>query len=132
MSLDALPPGFDLCTIPLAPNPNGSPPNFVDPPDRRLIPLGVGITFATISAVFVTLRLLTNFKVTRKLAADDCEQAPFSDDPLLTLRPDLCLLAFVLMSGYAGLCSSGKFKSCMCITHILIVKSNLGDRPASL
>lgn len=68
----AIPPGTDLSTIPLAPNPNGSPPNFVDPPSLANTILGVAIPLMVISTILVGIRLATNFKNTRKLGLDDC------------------------------------------------------------
>lgn len=68
----AIPPGADLSKIPLAPNPDGSPPNLVNPPSQSDLPLAVGLPLALISFCFVLLRLATNFKHVRKLGLDDC------------------------------------------------------------
>lgn len=70
--MSAIPPGADLSKIPLALNPTGEPPNFVDPPSQGATAFAVGLTLATISLFFVMLRLATNLRVVRKLALDDC------------------------------------------------------------
>lgn len=70
--MDSLPPGIDPSTIPIAPNPNGDPPNFVDPPSLAPAVLGVGMALIIISGIFVMLRLITNLKNTGRLALDDC------------------------------------------------------------
>lgn len=72
MSLAQLPPGTDLSIIPLAPNPNGDPPNFVDPPSQEKISLGVGISLMILALFALALRLVSNLRYTRKLALDDC------------------------------------------------------------
>lgn len=68
----ALPPGTDISKVPLAPNPNGDPPNFVNPPTKAAVAIAVGLPLAIISVCFVSLRLITNIKIARKLGLDDC------------------------------------------------------------
>lgn len=70
--MEGIPPGVNPSTIPLAPNPNGGPPNFEDPPSLDSAVLGVGVTLIIISSLLVTLRLTTNFKNTGRLGLDDC------------------------------------------------------------
>ncbi|TVY40097.1 hypothetical protein LSUB1_G003673 [Lachnellula subtilissima] len=70
--MNALPPGTDLSTIALAPNPSGAPPNFVDPPSLANAVTGVGITLIIISGIFVILRVIANTKHPRRLGVDDC------------------------------------------------------------
>ena len=67
-----IPPGANLSKIPLAQNPNGSPPNFANAPSQSSTDLAVGLPFAILSTCFVFLRLITNFRHTRKLGMDDC------------------------------------------------------------
>ncbi|KAL9618243.1 MAG: hypothetical protein Q9160_007013 [Pyrenula sp. 1 TL-2023] len=69
--MGSLPPGVDPSKIPLAPNPDGSPPNFVDPPSLKGVVLEVGITFTVITGIVLILRLFTNFKLQRKLGLGD-------------------------------------------------------------
>jgi hypothetical protein len=66
-----IPPGTDLSKIPLAANPNGNPPNFADPPSQEVIAKAVGLPLAIIAFLFVLLRLISNFKMARKLSLDD-------------------------------------------------------------
>ncbi|KAI0593297.1 hypothetical protein F4775DRAFT_578496 [Biscogniauxia sp. FL1348] len=66
-----VPPGTDLSQIPLAPNPNGDPPNFDGGATLQLEILATGIVFITISLIFVIVRLGTSLKSTRKLHLDD-------------------------------------------------------------
>lgn len=69
----SLPPGTDLTKVGLQPNPNGQPPNLIDPPSRANLVLGIGLALSITSALFVSLRLGTNFKFSKKLGLDDCE-----------------------------------------------------------
>ena len=68
-----IPPGTDLSTVPLAPNPNGDPPNFINPPSQAGITLGVAPPLIIISTIVVAVRLVTNFKSARRLGLDDCK-----------------------------------------------------------
>jgi len=74
--MDSPPPNVDPSKIPLALNPNGDPPNFIDPPTLAPAVLGVGVTLIIISGIFLILRLIANFKNTRKLGLDDCSFLP--------------------------------------------------------
>lgn len=71
--MDSLPPNIDPSRIPIALNPNGDPPNFVDPPSLAHFISAVGMTLIVISALFVIVRLATNLKHTGKLGLDDCK-----------------------------------------------------------
>ncbi|KAL9585256.1 MAG: hypothetical protein Q9203_004327 [Teloschistes exilis] len=64
-------PNMDPSTIPLAPDPHGGPPNFVDPPSLQPVVIGVGLTMIITSGFFMILRLYTNIRNTGKLGADD-------------------------------------------------------------
>lgn len=70
--MSALPPGVDLSKVPLAPNPNGNPPNFTGGPSLQPAILGTGITFMTISIAFVIVRIGTGLINTKRLHLDDC------------------------------------------------------------
>ncbi|KAM5462876.1 hypothetical protein MferCBS49748_006268 [Microsporum ferrugineum] len=61
----------DLSTFPIAPNPNGLPPNFVDPPSRESTVLVLGLTLICISTLCIMMRLFTNYKHMGKLCLDD-------------------------------------------------------------
>ncbi|KAF2203935.1 hypothetical protein GQ43DRAFT_497085, partial [Delitschia confertaspora ATCC 74209] len=61
----------DLSVIPLAPNPSGAPPNFVNLESLAPTTYGVMITMIILSFVFVTMRIYTDVKRYRKLALDD-------------------------------------------------------------
>jgi hypothetical protein len=76
-SLTSLPPGTDLMTIPMAVNPHGQPPNFVDPPSLKTPMLNVGITLIVVSGPLLTLRLYANSKHSRKLYLDDSKICHF-------------------------------------------------------
>ncbi|KAL8778242.1 MAG: hypothetical protein Q9194_002114 [Teloschistes cf. exilis] len=67
-------PNMDPSTIPLAPDPHGGPPNFVDPPSLQPVVIGVGLTMIITSGFFMILRLYTNIRNTGKLGADDFTQ----------------------------------------------------------
>ncbi|KAF2177796.1 hypothetical protein K469DRAFT_696348 [Zopfia rhizophila CBS 207.26] len=87
---DQIPPGTDLTSIGLKPNPNGQPPNLVDPPSQAPLILGSGIALIAISSTAVGMRLATNFRFTKKLGIDDY----------------LCLFAEIVMIGYVVMCIS--------------------------
>lgn len=70
--MDSLPPGTDLSTIPLAPNPSGAPPNFVDPPSLTPAFLGIGIAFIIVCSILIVLRVFTYLKTLGKVHLDDC------------------------------------------------------------
>ncbi|EED23821.1 conserved hypothetical protein [Talaromyces stipitatus ATCC 10500] len=80
----------DLSNVALAPNPNGSPPNFVNPPSLESTVLAVGVVFIAISGTLILIRLATNYKYTGKLTIDDCEG--LSNIPSCEL-----LISFVVM-----------------------------------
>ncbi|KXX83138.1 hypothetical protein MMYC01_200360 [Madurella mycetomatis] len=69
--MDQPPPGIDPSNIPLAPNPNGDPPNFNSPESLQTTVLATGIAFILVSGICVVLRLYTGLKKSRKLFADD-------------------------------------------------------------
>lgn len=62
----------DLSKIPIAPNPNGGPPNFADPPSLESTVLSLGLALICISMACLTLRLLSNYQRTSKFHLDDC------------------------------------------------------------
>ncbi|KAH6641949.1 hypothetical protein C7974DRAFT_301211 [Boeremia exigua] len=69
--MDAIPPGTDLSRVPLMPNPNGDPPNFVNPPSLYSAGLGVGVTLMIMSGIMLVFRLAMNIKLSKKLCLDD-------------------------------------------------------------
>lgn len=77
---------MDLSKIPLALNPNGSPPNFIDPPSLEPAFLGVGISLITLSAILLSIRILANYKHAGKLWVDDCKYKTQSNPILLAAR----------------------------------------------
>ncbi|KAI0842312.1 hypothetical protein F5Y06DRAFT_257278 [Hypoxylon sp. FL0890] len=83
MSME-LPPGVDLTKIPLLPNPDGSPPNFDNPPSLRVTTYAVTIILMTATFILVSLRFRMNIKIYHKFALDDY----------------LCILAWILATVY--------------------------------
>ncbi|KAK9419295.1 putative Integral membrane protein [Seiridium unicorne] len=74
-----IPPGIDLSQIPLAPNPNGDPPNFDGGPSMEPTILATGITFIVISLVRLWVESLiqlpaddVHFKLTWNYGTDFC------------------------------------------------------------
>lgn len=67
----------DLSNTPLFPNPNGDPPNFVDPPSLTPAILGSGISLIVITTSLVILRLATNVHIAHRLYLDDSKTDPF-------------------------------------------------------
>ena len=72
MSLE-IPPGTDLSKVPLLPNPDGSPPNFVNPPSLKVATYSVSVILMVATIGLVLLRLRTNLKLHKKFGVDDCE-----------------------------------------------------------
>jgi len=68
-----LPSGVPLSSIPLAVNPDGSPPNFTDPISLAPTVMAVGVTFASIATIFVMVKLVANIASKRGLWIDDGE-----------------------------------------------------------
>ncbi|TGO61263.1 hypothetical protein BOTNAR_0131g00090 [Botryotinia narcissicola] len=79
------PPGTDLSHIPLAENPYGDPPNFINPINEEGLVLSVGLPLIIISFIVVNLRISTNLKVGRKLFVDDCKSLHLGPDFLYWL-----------------------------------------------
>jgi hypothetical protein len=67
---------MDPSTVPLAVNPSGAPPNFVDPPSLAGTVFAVGLTLSLVSTFFVSLRLYTNWINARRLVLADCTCLP--------------------------------------------------------
>ncbi|ESZ95416.1 hypothetical protein SBOR_4211 [Sclerotinia borealis F-4128] len=87
-----IPPGTDLTKVPLAVNPSGAPPNFVNPPSLIGTVQGVGIFLAVVAFSMVCLRLRINVKHDHKLTIDDVS----------------VVIGFVLALCYTGMvCSMG-------------------------
>ncbi|KAJ4368376.1 hypothetical protein N0V83_006733 [Neocucurbitaria cava] len=53
----AIPPGVDLTKVPLAANPSGAPPNFVDSPSLAAVTYGMTCTMMVLAYSLVALRL---------------------------------------------------------------------------
>lgn len=70
-ALSNLPPGVDLMTTPMAPNPSGAPPNFVNPPSLATTTLGVGVSLIVVSGFMLAVRLFANWKHSKKFHLDD-------------------------------------------------------------
>ena len=64
---------FDPNTTPLAMNPNGDPPNFVNPETQAPTVLATGLLLIIISTICVVARCHSSWKGTGKLNLDDCK-----------------------------------------------------------
>jgi hypothetical protein len=64
---------IDLSTIPLAVNPDGSPPNFSDGLSLAPVNLSIGAIITAMSAIAVTVRLYASCNFFGRLSLDDCE-----------------------------------------------------------
>ncbi|OAL55015.1 hypothetical protein IQ07DRAFT_559534 [Pyrenochaeta sp. DS3sAY3a] len=62
---------MDLSQIPLAPNPSGAPPNFIDPPTLIDSAFGTGVALIVVAGVLLALRLGTNVKLAKRVCLDD-------------------------------------------------------------
>lgn len=72
LAMASLPPKVDPSKTSFAANPNGDPPNFLDPPSLAPDIFTVGLSLIIISGLIVILRLVTNAKIVRKWGLDDC------------------------------------------------------------
>ncbi|KAI1120566.1 hypothetical protein F5Y10DRAFT_258125 [Nemania abortiva] len=81
-----IPPGTDLSQIPILANPDGSPPNFINPPSLGGVTIAVSTILLAASTILVPLRLRTNRKICRKFAVDDY----------------FCIIAWALAAAYTG------------------------------
>lgn len=72
MSLADLPPGTDLCQIPVVKPPPGVIPNLVNPESTAGPAIGVTVLFTVLMLFFVCVRLYTKFVVSRSKGWDDC------------------------------------------------------------
>ncbi|KAH8722686.1 hypothetical protein GQ44DRAFT_774714 [Phaeosphaeriaceae sp. PMI808] len=69
--MDALPPGIDPSQLPMGRNPSGAKPNYHHGPNLIHAVQGVGITLASITFIFLAIRLRTYIKLNRALFLDD-------------------------------------------------------------
>lgn len=63
---------MDPSKIPLAPNPNGDPPNFNGGPNLETTILATGMLLVLFSASAVAIRFYTGFNLSQKYFIDDC------------------------------------------------------------
>lgn len=68
---DALPPGVSYDQMPLAANPSGEPPNFVNPPSLLPVVQGIGITLGFIALGLLVTRMLIMRRSRRPFGLDD-------------------------------------------------------------
>ena len=69
--MSILPPGADPNIIPLAPNPDGSPPDFVSIPTLAPASAGISITMAVVTTLLVAIRISTYTRMERGIKLDD-------------------------------------------------------------
>jgi hypothetical protein len=70
MDMSMIPPGADLSLIPAGMPPNGTMPNFIDPPSLKIATLGVAIPLMIIATLCVVLRLAERLRE-KKVGAED-------------------------------------------------------------
>lgn len=98
----SLSPNVDTSKIPFARNPNGDPPNFLDPPSLAPAIFIVGLTLTIISGPLIILRLATNLKTVGKWGLDDCISIPIYQEKILVFKS-----AKELFQAYVSLQKSG-------------------------
>lgn len=69
----AIPPGTDLTRTALGRNPDGSDPNFENPPTLAALTYGVTCTVMVLTSGVVGLRILSAIKKERSIKTDDCK-----------------------------------------------------------
>ncbi|KAI1209701.1 uncharacterized protein F4807DRAFT_460448 [Annulohypoxylon truncatum] len=82
-----IPPGADLSQIAFIANPDGSPPNFVDPPSLKAVTCAVIIILMVISFLMVLFRIRMNLKGQEKFTYDDY----------------FCIVAWILATVYGAI-----------------------------
>lgn len=92
MDMSMLPPGVPLSQIPLAVNPDGSPPNFVNPESLAPQVATVGIVFGILATIFVGIKVFHYATSPRGLGIDD----------------GLQIIALAIAHAYVGLAISCK------------------------
>lgn len=70
--INSIPPAL-LGTIPAAPPPQGITPDFVDPPSRSNLLLGLTSTFLGLAVISYVIRMYAKITIFRKVTWDDCE-----------------------------------------------------------
>ncbi|KAI0445786.1 hypothetical protein F4803DRAFT_107683 [Xylaria telfairii] len=99
MAAAMIPAGTDLWTTPSAPNPNGSPPNFINPETNENIGVVSLSVFIVIATLFVALRLYVQLRVTKhSLWWDDYAL-------IVALPPQIAFSGIVIWMCKAGLVS---------------------------
>ncbi|KAF3056812.1 hypothetical protein CFAM422_012615 [Trichoderma lentiforme] len=69
----AIPQGnIDFSKLPLSPNPDGSPPNFVGGQSLETANLSIGAVIISLSIIFVAVRIYASCKNVGRLFLDDC------------------------------------------------------------
>ncbi|MCJ1324193.1 hypothetical protein MMC10_000855 [Thelotrema lepadinum] len=58
-------------SMPLVPNPDGSPPNYIDPPTLAPAVTGVGVSLTIATTLLVVMRISTNARTAKGLGIDD-------------------------------------------------------------
>lgn len=66
----------NLSYTPLANNPDGSPPNFDNPPSLEPLVLGITVTAMIISFGFICIRMAHKLSLGSRLFAEDCWTQP--------------------------------------------------------
>lgn len=100
-ALSNLPPGMDLMKTPMAANPSGDPPNFVDPPSLKNAMLGVGVSLIIVSGPMLALRLFANWKHSKKFYLDDGKSSSRAKDVSgAKIVAAWCLLGWVCSIAY--------------------------------
>jgi hypothetical protein len=74
MDLYTVPSGVDLSKIPLRPNPDGSPPNFINPPSLASTTYGLVSLLVVLSGAVLSLRILSALKQYGRCRIDDCKR----------------------------------------------------------
>jgi hypothetical protein len=64
---------MDPSMMPLAPNPDGGPPDFMSGPSLAPVNVAIGSIIIVLSAIIVTLRLYASYKHLGRLSLDDSE-----------------------------------------------------------
>lgn len=95
--------GLDLGRTALVKNPDGSPPNFDNPPSLAGTTYGVCGAMIVVSAMFVAVRIWTNFRMKRSLPVDDCRLQKLSNNeaPNDLTNTDFCIAGWILTTTHS-------------------------------
>lgn len=103
----AIPQGnIDFSKLPLSPNPDGSPPNFIGGQSLETANLSIGAVIISLSIIFVAVRIYASCKNVGRLFLDDCKNNVVNSQfKSLLCKQYSLILIFRLLFGSRDVCA---------------------------